>query len=167
MATLEQAPSGPTWVPVRRGRLAVWHRPRLKVIPRLKEIGCDHVVTLLSQREGAAQLGELIEQAGLGWTWLPLENGDPPEGETQARVLDALPDLVQLLDQGATLLIHCSAGIHRTGMVALALLRSCGYRQDEALELLGRMRPVTGEGVGAERIDWANRVVGEMVSNSE
>src|SRR4051794_32044689 len=71
----------PTWVPVGRGRLALWHRPRLVSIPRLAAAGCTGVLTLLSEREGAQQIGDPVRRAGMVWFWVPVPNGHPPTGE--------------------------------------------------------------------------------------
>lgn len=51
------------------------------------------------------------------------------------------------LKKGASVLLHCSAGIHRTGSVGYAILRLSGYGAPAALSALGSMRTVTGEGV--------------------
>jgi protein-tyrosine phosphatase len=54
--------------------------------------------------------------------------------------------------------IHCSAGIHRTGMFGYALLRTCGLDVDAATEALARLRAVTAEGVGQQRLAWAEEL---------
>ena len=42
------------WVPVGRGRLALWHRPSKKHLARLREeAGATHVVTVQSEKEDA------------------------------------------------------------------------------------------------------------------
>ena len=45
-------------VPVAGGALALTHRPKLKSIPALRGLGATHLVTLLSEREGAKQIGD-------------------------------------------------------------------------------------------------------------
>ena len=54
-----------------------------------------------------------------------------------------------------TALIHCSAGMHRTGTVGYTLMRMFGLTRDESLEGLKIMRMKTFENVGSERIDIA------------
>ena len=48
------------------------------------------------------------------------------------------------MDQGQTILIHCSAGIHRTGMLAYSLLRWRGLDDTEAMQILMKARRFTG-----------------------
>src|SRR5262249_28223717 len=147
------------WVNLGKGRLTLWHRPGARSVMGLKAFGCDCVVTLLSAREGAAAVGKLVEQAAIEWVWLPLENGQPPHGPAAEAILAALPALAQRLESGRSLLIHCSAGIHRTGMVAFALLRWHGYSEEEALAAIGKMRVHTGAGVQRKQIAWGNLMV--------
>jgi protein-tyrosine phosphatase len=147
-----------TWIAVGGGRLSVDHRPRIKAIPMLRASGCDHVVTLLSEREDAAAIGRAVQAAGMSWTWLPLPGGHPPEGRQNDAVLSGIRVLSRELDQGRSILVHCSAGMHRTGMIAYALLRWRGHGEEESLDLLGRMRRVTREALSAEHLQWGNDI---------
>lgn len=149
----------PAWVPVGAGRLGLDHRPKQASFPLLKAAGCDVVVTLLAVREGAEGIGALVQQAGMEWIWLPLENGNLPQGEVHARLAVAVAGLSTRLDQGQTLLIHCSAGIHRTGMLAYGLLRWRGLEEAECLRIITEARRVTAEGLVPKRKKW-----GEIIS---
>lgn len=144
------------WVAVGPGRLALWHRPRLRGVPWLPRAGCDRVVTLLSEREGGREIGALVERAGLDWTWIPLPGGRPPTGAPAERVREAIRELSGRLDAGESVLLHCSAGIHRTGMVAYALLRHRGLGPDEALGRIEAMRPVTRAGLLPAHLAWGD-----------
>jgi protein-tyrosine phosphatase len=151
-------PSTIYFVRVGKGRLALLHRPRHVDFPNLPKIGCTHVVTLLKETEGAQKIGELAQNAGLAWIWLPVPNGNYPEGEVHERLACALPELSSLLDEGNSLLIHCSAGIHRTGTVAYALLRWRGMERKKAISIIERTRKETAEGVGEKRLRWGDEI---------
>lgn len=146
----------PVWVQVGNGRMALWHRPKLNVMEALKESGCQHVVTLMSEKEGARAIGEAVEASGMEWTWLPLESSRPPEGRRSEAVINALIQLSSDLEAGHSVLIHCSAGMHRTGMIAFALLRLRGQTEEAALDMINRMRPHTRQALIAKRIAWGN-----------
>lgn len=148
------------WAPATPGRLALWHRPKLRAIPYLRNAGCDRVVTLLSEQEGAEEIGRAVEQAGLAWSWLPLRGGRPPEGRADHGARGGVAQLSQWLDCGESILIHCSAGMHRTGMVAYALLRFRGLGETEALELIEAMRPVTRSALAPEHLRWGDQEMG-------
>jgi protein-tyrosine phosphatase len=141
---------------VRAGALALGHRPRLKDIARLHECGITHVVTLLAEREGAKQIGETVRTAGLTWIWCPLVNGQPPDTQVTATIQPVVAQLAKLVDDGAAILIHCSAGIHRTGMFGYVLLRQLGLGREAARSRLAELRAVTSEGVGEERLAWGD-----------
>ncbi len=143
--------------------MALLHRPRYVDFSNLPKIGCTHVVTLLKESEGAEKIGNLAENAGLTWIWLPVPNGNYPQGEVHERLAGALPELSNLLDEGNSLLIHCSAGVHRTGTVAYALLRWRGLDRKQAIHLIERTRKETAEGMGEKRLRWGD----EMARNSK
>jgi protein-tyrosine phosphatase len=144
------------FVKVGNGRLALNHRPGRRDFSLLSELGCTHVVTLLKESEFAERIGEGVKQAGIEWIWLPVPNGNHPEGEVHKRLIDAMPVLSQLLDEGNSLLIHCSAGIHRTGTVAYGLLRWRGMGREEAMKTIAKIRKETAEGMMEKRMRWGD-----------
>ncbi|MDA8527965.1 tyrosine-protein phosphatase [Opitutaceae bacterium] len=145
------------WVPVGGGRLAVGHRPQRKAIEAMPVSGVTHVVTLLCETEGAPAIGADVARAGVKWIWLPLENGEPPPLEKVNDIQTGFTEIRTALEEGGSLYLHCSAGIHRTGMVSYALLRSLGRTESESLDLLGKLRTITCEGVGDHRLAWGNQ----------
>jgi protein tyrosine phosphatase (PTP) superfamily phosphohydrolase (DUF442 family) len=146
----------PKLVRVGTGTLALSHRPRRTDVARLLERGVTHIVTLLAEREGAKEIGEAVRHAGLTWIWCPLANGQPPDAEVTARIQPLLAELAKLVEGGAAILVHCSAGIHRTGMFGYALLRQLGLDRSMARSKLMELREVTGEGVGEDRLAWGD-----------
>lgn len=148
---------GARWVAVHGGRLAIGPRPKVRALESMREQGATHLVTLLSEREGARDLGAAVTAAGLAWQWLPLPNGDPPAHTADAAIRAALDTWAALLAGGAGLYLHCAAGIHRTGMLTHALLRRTGHTPGEALRLLGALRPLTAAEAGDHRLAWGHR----------
>jgi protein-tyrosine phosphatase len=71
------------------------------------------------------------------------------------------PERAGRLEAGESILLHCSAGIHRTGMVAFALLRWRGASPEEALGLIEALCPETRTGLREVRLAWGNRVARE------
>jgi protein-tyrosine phosphatase len=140
------------------GALAITHRPKVKLLPAMRAAGVTHLVTLLSKREGALAVGTAAEAAGLAWVWVELPNGGEPAPERRHDIAASLRTVADLVRGGAKVVVHCSAGIHRTGMFAYALLRTYGLAPDEAMAMLARLRAVTAEGVGEERLSWAEEL---------
>ena len=143
---------------VGHGRLALFHRPRGTDFSTLTSMGCTHVITLLKESEGAQRYGNLTRDSGMEWIWLPVPNGKYPDAEVQHLLMEAMPKLSGLLDHGNSLLIHCSAGIHRTGMVAYGLLRWRGLDQSQAMKLIDSIRKETAEGMMEKRMLWGDEI---------
>ncbi|NVB77098.1 MAG: hypothetical protein HOV81_01765 [Kofleriaceae bacterium] len=68
-----------------------------------------------------------------------------------------LEGVVRLIEAGGRVVLHCSAGLHRTGMVAYALLRLYGSTREEARSQLACVRSL--EDVGEERLAWGERLL--------
>lgn len=151
--------SDPKLVPLGGGALALTHRPKQRDIPRLAALGVTHVITLLSEREGAHQVGDAVQHAGMRWIWCPLENGRPPDAQRTAELRPVITELAALIGDGARVVIHCSAGIHRTGMFGYAVLRQLALDPATARAKLVELRAVTGQGVGDDRLAWGDALV--------
>ena len=156
---------GFSWVPVGSGRLALWHRPGLRAIPYLSRTGCDRVVTLLSAAEGAEEVGAAVETAGLAWSWIPLASGRPPQGGPDRVARAGVRGLLEWLEAGESILLHCSAGIHRTGMIAYAALRSSGCGRAASLRRIAEMRSHTRNGLREAHLIWGEEVAKELASD--
>lgn len=143
------------------GALALSHRPKLKSLPALRALGVTHLVTLLTEREGARQIGDVAVAAGLSWIWTPLDGGDVPSEARTAELRATLTELTSVITGGGQVVVHCSAGIHRTGMFGYALLRQLGLAAGEAREKLAELRGVTADGVGDDRLAWGDSLAGE------
>lgn len=141
-------------VPVLQGRISIGHRPKFKVIPFLKREGITHVLTLLSRREGAEKIGESVRKSELEWIWHPMENATPPSSDQYEGYMKLFKKLQRILESRGSIYIHCSAGIHRTGMIVFAFLLYLGYSELEAKEALVKLREVTHENIGVERLEW-------------
>ena len=148
------------WHALREGALAVGHRPGKKMIQAMPHQGVTHVLTLLAASEGAEDIGRAVQMAGLAWVWLPLASADPPGEDRHEEITQTFEAVRQALDDGGHVYVHCSAGIHRTGMVTYALLQHLGLPDDEALAALAELRAETAEGVGAERLAWGRASFG-------
>ena len=145
---------------VRNGSISIGHRPRFKHIPAMRKNGITHVVSILSEREEARKLGQSILRERMEWIWIPIGSSKPPEGRDVVELVrQAFAELEEALEAEANIFIHCSAGIHRTGMIANALLLYLGYSQEEAGSILSELRAITSENVSEARLEWGRRFI--------
>ena len=137
--------------------MAIGHRPSEKFMGDLQLLNATHIFTLLAESEGALKIKFATEKAGLEWVWYPMSHAEPPEGSRLEELINVFSVIKGLLSNGSIIYMHCSAGIHRTGMISLALLTYMGYDREQALALdtLKTLRTVTSQNIGEHRQEWA------------
>lgn len=99
------------------------------------------VVTLQRADEMASWLPSACETLGIVWHHLPL-SGRRLAGASDMQSIAKLGDLL-VLGADHRIVLHCAAGMHRTGLCLYLLLRRAGAASGEALALVERARPVT------------------------
>lgn len=80
--------------------------------------------------------------------WQPIHDLHAPAEPQAAALVD---ELAERLRSGATLLVHCGAGIGRTGTIAICVLIGLGLDQATAERVVAEARPGAGPEVGAQR----------------
>ena len=138
------------------GAIAVGHRLSAKVMPEVKAQGVTHIVTLLSEKEGASDIQREAQAVGLNWIHVSMANAQPPYEDEIPRYRRLFSQLQDLIEQGNYLYIHCSAGIHRTGMITNALFRYMGFNAAESFSNLETLRQLSSQEAGLERLRWGN-----------
>jgi protein-tyrosine phosphatase len=146
------------WVSINKGHLAIGHRPSAKLVSDLKLQKATHILTLLSEHEGALLIKTTTTQQQMEWLWFPMESAKSPTEEQLKVLAQVFVQMNEILNNGGNIYLHCSAGIHRTGMISYAFLRFIGNEHNEAIQVLQSLRTVTGDGVGEERVAWGNSI---------
>ncbi|MCH2175984.1 MAG: tyrosine-protein phosphatase [Lentisphaeria bacterium] len=146
-----------SWCSLKAGRICIGHRPKVKEINSMKSAGVTHILTLLSEKEGALQIQKATKKAEIGWMWLPLPNAKVPDANLDHQIETVFKNCKEVFSDEGSIYIHCSAGIHRTGMITNALLRFLGYSQPEAGRMLTSMRQITHNQVGEERLNYGGK----------
>lgn len=132
-----------------RHTLSVGPRPSNRLLADMRMLGITDLLTLLSEAEGARQIGQRAIAHQIEWHWLPLRGADPAQIDADdfGSRLVALVETLRVSENPRRIHVHCSAGIHRTGMAAYGLLRSSGLGPEQALMALKQTRALTGDGM--------------------
>ena len=145
------------WTMVKSGKLAIGHRPSTKLISDIRLQGGSHILTLLSESEGAKIIEKESKKEGLHWLWFAMNSALPPTEDKTPELKSLFANMADALENHASIYIHCSAGIHRTGMITYGFLRYLGLTSEAAKDLLKQLRYKTWEAVGENRLLWAER----------
>lgn len=132
------------WVPLRVGWITAAGGPSRQRLSLWRERGATDVLTLQRADEMRAWIPELCAEHGLGWIHLPLSGRrmDQP-GDPQS--LARLPALLGVWDEPRRVVVHCSAGLHRTGAVCYLLLRLAGLDRGDAIARIRAARALTAD----------------------
>uniref|UniRef100_A0A7S3Z034 Tyrosine specific protein phosphatases domain-containing protein n=2 Tax=Lotharella globosa TaxID=91324 RepID=A0A7S3Z034_9EUKA len=150
--------------------LTVWHRPKTQHIFHLKESGVTMLITCQADREHAQAVGKECKRLGLKWVHVPLGGANLnrlKNREDMAKVITGLDQAYHLLKDGKEkALLHCAAGIHRTGICTYTLLRCSGEAKTrgEAMECIKAIRLHTHDGVRDWRINLAEEILIPLLS---
>lgn len=138
------------------GGLVLGPRPGKKSKAAMAQFGLTHVCSLLHENEGVAAIQRIAGELRCGWVWLPVAGASLETleaADTEAMVVQLAEAIAQVSQPKVYL--HCSAGIHRTGFFASLLLRLQPLSVDDIPVALAKLRPITGQGVGPDRIALA------------
>jgi len=135
-------------------KFGAWDRDLQADLQAIRDWGASAIVSLMEGSEfwllGVPDF-EAKVAAEFRWLWLPIPDGGVPGEEFEHRWAEAGPELHSRLTAGERVLIHCRAGLGRTGMIAARLLVEAGLTPLQALNAVRRARPGTVETLPQER----------------
>lgn len=113
-------------------------------IAAIRAEGVTALVSLNEDRElrlaGLDNLGDAARRRRLAWYYLPIRDFDVPGAEFEQRWRTAGPELRRRLGHGESVVMHCWAGLGRSGMIAARLLVEFGEPPPNAVSLVRRVR---------------------------
>lgn len=123
-----------------------------KLIATFKDDNISLVVTLLDTIEvtrlDISTLGKFLKENNIYWEHFPIQDLRIP---TERNLLiKLLVHMKKLLDDDKSVLIHCYAGLGRTGLLATTLLVSLGLEAKVSIEHIRKIRPGSIETIEQE-----------------
>ena len=124
-------------------------------LQQMHSAGARCLVTLLPDDElgllGVSHLGRLAAAHGIRWLQLPIEDMRAPGESFEIRWGRAGPLLHAELVAGRHVVLHCYAGLGRTGTIAARLLIETGVAPREAMTTVRAVRPGAIQSLVQER----------------
>jgi len=107
-------------------KFGAWDRDLTADLQVVRDWGASTLVTLIEAHEfwllGVPGLGRQATRE-FRWLWLPIADGGVPDRDFEDRwTAEAGPELHRRLEAGERVLVHCRAGLGRTGTIAARLL---------------------------------------------
>ena len=114
-------------------------------VTTLKQAGATGIITLMADAElaenAAAEIGQVSQQMGLQWYQLPVADDAAPAADFQAAWHQHSAEILQRLQAGETLAIHCKGGSGRTGLIAAQIVLAAGGVLDTTIAAVQALRP--------------------------
>lgn len=139
--------AGALWLSAMPGRDEPW--PAFE--QRARDLGLAEVVCLAARDEMPLAYRAAVDRATAPFRWrhLPVRNLGVPDDAADFR--RQVQQMAAALRAGDALLLHCAAGIGRTGSTAACVLKALGLPTDEALR---RVRAAGSNPQNAEQSGW-------------
>ncbi|KAJ9452489.1 hypothetical protein DIPPA_34714 [Diplonema papillatum] len=141
------------------GGICLLHFPSRRQMKFLKQKGCNYVVTLQKDEENAQTVRSYCQLLHI--KWIQVDFWHYFHQKNAEELIRYVRQVAALMRSGKFVMIHCAAGIHRTGMFAYAVLRCLGYDPASAVQSLRALRTATYLKVGAHRIQEIEQLLSE------
>ncbi len=146
--------------PIGSGFVAVMARPvpgewLADELAGIAAFGIQRIVSLLEPHEaeaiGLSKEKHFCKEHGMDFVSYPIADRGLPATISDFSRFTYM--LYETTGRGINTVIHCRAGIGRTGMVTAGVLLHAGFHPDEAFEHIGKARGVPVPDTGEQR-DW-------------
>lgn len=129
-----------------KGKLAIAPAPPpgphlQKALQAWKRLGVTGVVSMLhDEREGWSEEPAICERIGMRFFSIPIEDHSVPKPEEMPKISEGLIEVEAALRVGGVIVVHCFAGIGRSGMATVALLMIGGVPLEEGMQRVSLAR---------------------------
>jgi protein-tyrosine phosphatase len=156
---------GLTIAPGKKDSAGTWDRDLDADLERLHGYySVDRLVSLMEPHEyrllKIADLPERASHYGIAVRRFPIPDVDAPPPASMTRFLALVKAILNDVDAGKTVVIHCRGGIGRSGLVAASCLVALGHAPSEAIDRVRSARPGAVEVTVQER--WVEAVADRL-----
>lgn len=143
---------GMTLCPGRKGSSIAggrWDRDLETDLGAIRAWGAELGISLVEPHEFAGldvpDFGRAVTASGIPWAYAPIPDGGVPDAAFAKAWIDIGARARNILRRGGRVVIHCRAGLGRTGMIAASLLVDFGMEPEMAIAAVREARSNTIE----------------------
>lgn len=111
----------------------------------LKQAGASAVISLMPASElatnGAEDIGKQCQAQDMAWFHLPLADEQVPLEDFGQGWKASKQSILERLNAGQDIAIHCKGGSGRTGLIAARIMVEAGIPRADAIALVQALRP--------------------------
>jgi len=131
-----------------------WNRSLDKDLKKIKDKDYDIIVSLIEEHEFeelqvTALQNSAVDNFEMKWIWVPIIDGDVP---IKSETFIGLNSVIDLLESGHSIFVHCKGGLGRAGTIAAWVLTHNGRTAAEAITEIRKVRKGAIE--NSKQYDW-------------
>lgn len=129
----------------KHSKAKLWNRNLLDDFLEISTWGADVLISLNEDQEfqqlGVPEFPEVAQQQNFDWYHLPIQDFSAPGIIFEEAWLKNSEAILGHIDHGSKMIIHCAAGLGRTGTFTAKLLTKFGWDPQMAINEVRRVRP--------------------------
>ena len=117
----------------------------MKDFLEIRNWGADALISLNEAQEfqqlGVPEFPEIAQQQDFDWYHLPIQDFSAPDIIFEDAWLKNSEAILEYISNGSKIIIHCAAGLGRTGTFTAKILTEFGWDPQMAINEVRRVRP--------------------------
>jgi protein tyrosine/serine phosphatase len=139
-------------------------RPSLRSIASFKEVyGLNAILSCITKNEKPQQIEEKTKENNMKFFNIPFKKAKAfslEKEDTKNMLIHEIKEIYNILmNEDLTILVHCAAGVRRTGIIVYSILRMNGETKESALDIILKLREETRNGIGDYRIEYTEKYI--------
>ncbi len=154
-STTPASPVNIAWFTLGVGRICLGKKPDDNYLKQLAQSGVTHLATVQTSAESGRSYEAKAEASGLAWVWLPFDIAQGATPNEEAYIKQYLTELKALLNEGASIYLHCDGTQQRCSLLLYALCLNKGMSTSSAYSVLHSFGKNAANQLPRGALEWA------------